>query len=296
MKLSVVVPTLNGQERLAASLDALTDRAAEAEVVVVNGPSADGTTGMVRDRDDVDVLVELSDRNLNVARNAGIEAASGEAVALLRHGQLVSESWADTVVDSLADDDVVTGPTTERATTERRRVRGREVTYFDGGNVAFATPLLERLDGFDEYLHTGGARDFAHRVAGMDYDVAFDRGMRTRNSQVSDGGRTPASDRDWRWKYRSLAYRLVKNYGLRPTVVRRVASHAARDGWTAAAGVVRGTTKPTAFAGGGRDVVGGAATGFSDGLVARARDRSARRNPHGLSKRADRAVARYDWR
>ena len=83
MDLSVVVPTLNGRDRLATSLDSLATHAPDAEVVVVNGPSADGTTGMVRDRDDVDVLVELSARTLNVARNAGIQAATGDAVAFL---------------------------------------------------------------------------------------------------------------------------------------------------------------------------------------------------------------------
>jgi len=43
-------------------------------------------------------------------------------------------------------------------------------------------------------------------------------------------------------------------------------------------------------------VISGIATGISDGLVSRARDRTPARNPHGISKRADRAVARYDWR
>ncbi|MFC6724652.1 glycosyltransferase family 2 protein, partial [Halobium palmae] len=95
MELSVVVPTLNGRDRLAASLDSLAARAPDAEVVVVNGPSADGTTGMVRERDDVDLLVELSDRTINVARNAGIEAASGDAVAFLGDDLGVEDGWVD---------------------------------------------------------------------------------------------------------------------------------------------------------------------------------------------------------
>jgi len=58
MQLSVVVPTLNGREELRVSPTRSPRRVPDAEVVVVNGPSADGTTGMVRDRPDVDVLVE----------------------------------------------------------------------------------------------------------------------------------------------------------------------------------------------------------------------------------------------
>ncbi|MFB6252219.1 MAG: glycosyltransferase family 2 protein [Halobellus sp.] len=300
MELSVVVPTLNGRDRLAATLDVLAANAPDAETVVVNGPSADGTTGMVRDRDDVDVLVEVSDRTLNVSRNAGLRAASGDAIAFLRHDLAIEETWIDAVRASLSRAPVVTGPVHETlpagmTTTEReaRQVRGREVTYFNGGNVAFRAPVLDELDGFDEYLETGGAQDAAHRLAGLDYEVAWETEMCVRTEYEADGGVT---DRDLGQKYRALAYRLVKNYGVRPTIVRRIASHAGSDGLSAARDVLAGEGTPTAWIGNGRDVLIGVATGCSDGLVARARDRSPSRNPHGCSKRADRAVAKYDRR
>jgi glycosyltransferase involved in cell wall biosynthesis len=300
MQLSVVVPTLNARDRLAATLDTLTARAPDAEVVVVNGPSADGTTGMVRDRADVDVLVEVSDRTLNVARNAGIRAASGDAIAFLRQDLAVEASWLDAITAGLERAPVTTGPVHETlpagmttTTPEHREIRGREVSYFNGGNVAFRAETLDRLDGFDEYLETGGARDAAHRLAALDRAVEWHSEMCVRTEYEADGGVT---SRDYGWKYRALAYRLVKNYGLRPTVFRRVVSRAGRDAVSAARDVVDGTAAPTEWFGTGRDVVGGIATGYSDGLVARVRDRSPTRNPHGCSKRADRAVARYDRR
>jgi glycosyltransferase involved in cell wall biosynthesis len=300
MQLSVVVPTLNGRDQLASGLDALTEHAPDAEVVVVNGPSADGTTGMVRKRNDVDVLVELSARTLNVARNAGIDAASGDVVALLRYDLAVESSWREALARGLGDADVVTGPTHQTLqagmTTEdpeRRSICGREVTYFNGGNVAFRRSVLDALDGFDEYLQTGGARDAAHRLAGLGYDVNWVPEMGVRREYEADGG---VQENDLGWKYRALTYRLVKNYGLRPTVVRRTLSHAARDAGTAAREVVAGSTPVTSWFASGKSVLGGLATGTSDGLVARARDRSETRNPHGRSKRTDRAVAVYDWR
>jgi hypothetical protein len=60
--------------------------------------------------------------------------------------------------------------------------------------------------------------------------------------------------------------------------------------------VLRGDLSPTEWFAGGRAVVTGTARGAIDGLVARARDRSLARNPHGVSDRSDRAVALYDWR
>ena len=325
MKLSVVVPTLNGRDQLAACLDALAAHAPDAEVVVVNGPSADGTTGMVRDRDDVDVLVEISDRTVNVARNAGIEVASGDAVALVDYDNRIDETWRDAVETGLADANVVTGPVqqeptadevTEAAeatgmpetaetpgtpetpeTPERRTIGGCEVTYFEGGNVVFGGSALRDLDGFDEYLHVGGARDASHRLAGMGHEVAWepDLGV-TREppaTTAADGGR---ETRDWGWKYRGLAYRLAKNYGVKPTVLGRAVSHAVSDAWSVARDVVHGEATPSSWAGNGRDVVVGMASGASDGMMARAKDRSPARNPNGISTRADRAVAKYDNR
>ncbi|WP_128904337.1 glycosyltransferase [Halorubrum amylolyticum] len=317
MDLSVVVPTLNGRDRLAACLDALAAHAPEAEVIVANGPSADGTTGMVRDRDDVDVLVEISDRTVNVARNAGIEVATGDAVALVDYDNRIAEGWLDAVRAGLDDADAVTGPVTPiepehaaddsetdtesddepRDGPERRAIAGTEVTYFEGGNVAFRREALRDLDGFDEYLHTGGARDAAHRLAQMGRAVTWREGMSVAKALPSptaaDGGR---SAREWGWKYRALAYRLLKNYGVRPSVVARAGTHAATDALGAAGDVLRGESTPSRWVATGRDVLLGLAGGSSDGLVARSRDRSPARNPNGISKRADRAVAKYDRR
>ena len=328
MDLTVVIPTLNGRDRLGACLDALTAHAPDAEVVVANGPSADGTTGMVRDRDDVDVLVEISDRTVNVARNAGIEVATGDVIALVDYDNRIDESWRDAVVDGLDVADVVTGPVTpiesrsadeteandhdgDRSATdhagerqmdsqdgpERRTIVGRNVTYFQGGNAVFRRETLRDLDGFDEYLHTGGARDTAHRLARMDHDVEWRDDLAVSKELPAptavDGGRTA---REWGWKYRALAYRLLKNYGIRPTVVARTGSHALKDAAGAAKDVVRGESTPSRWFATGRDVTVGLVGGSSDGLVARSRDRSPARNPNGISKRADRAVAKYDNR
>ncbi len=300
MQLSVVVPTLNGRDQLSSCLDQLTAIAPDAEVIVVNGPSADGTTGMVRDRADVDVLVEVSARTVNVARNAGIEVASGDIIAFVSDDLRVEDSWRTAIAEGLTKAPVVTGPTHRTVTggmttesPETRHISRRHVTYFSGNNVAFEADVLDALDGFDEYLETGGARDAAHRLAGMETPVAWEPSMSVRCEYEADGGHT---HRDWGWKYRALSYRLIKNYGVRPTVLRRTLSHAVGDAASTARDVISGNAQPTVWFGTGRDVVSGMATGFSDGLIARSRDREDSRNPHGISKRADRAVARYDWR
>ena len=292
-----MVPTLNGREELAGCLDALAERAPDAEIVVVNGPSADGTTGMVRARDDVDVLVELADRSVTVARNAGLDRATGDVVALVNQGLSVEDGWVETVRAGIEEYGAVTGPTHEQLTAgmtteskESRRIAGREVTYFNPGNVAFRRSVLDALDGYDEYLQIGSSRDIAHRLAHEGYEVGWDSGMCVSREFEADGG---IRERDWHWKYRSLSYRLVKNYGVRPTVARRVLGHAASDAVGALKGVVRGNTAPSRWFSTGRDVTGGVGIGSKDGLLARYRGGP---NPNGRSVRADRAVTVYDWR
>jgi len=310
MELSVVVTTLNGRERLTECLDALSEHT-ESEVVVVNGPSTDGTSGMVHGREDVDVLVELPERNINVSRNAGLAVASGDLVAFVDQDHRVEPAWETSLREGLVGADCVTGPTRRTVRggatgdePESRRIAGRQVSYFAGGNVAFTRETALSLDGFDEYLETGGARDAAHRLAAQERSVEWLPGMSVRGPYSADGGerdarQLPSADgeyRRWAWKYRSLAYRLAKNYGLRPTVVRRIAGHPLRDGASAGRSVLGGSVGPSEWIGGGVGISKSVLRGGKDGLAARFRDRTTTRNPNGLSMRRDRAVERHDWR
>lgn len=299
MELSVVVSTLNDREQLLSCLDALAERTPPStEVVVVNGPSSDGTTGVVRERTDVDVLVEISERNPNVSRNAGLRSVTGDVVAFLDGEYAIERGWYDAIDRSIANGtDVVTGPVTGGETEDDlespRTVAGRTVSHFDGDNAAFDRTVLDALDGFDEYLEVGGERDCAHRVAGLGFNIGWDGEMAARCEIGTDGGRT---DHDWGRTYRSRAYRLAKNYGPRPTVAGRLIGSALRDGFAGARGIVSGEETPTGWISDGAAVATNTVGGLRDGLRARWADRSARRNPHGLSMRHDRAVQVYDRR
>ncbi len=299
MELSVVVPTLNARDELTGCLDALAEHAPDAEVLVVNGPSADGTTGMIRERDDVDVLIELADRTINAARNAGIDRARGDAIALVNHTLSVTEQWFEAVRAGIQSNKVVTGPTLTLPDgrvvrdVERGTVAGRAITYLNAGNMAFQREVSERLDGFDEYLQIGGARDFAHRLAANSVEASWDEQMSVTRGVDADGGELEV-DRDW--KYRSLGYRLVKNYSLRPTVLGRLVGLALRDAGGELKAVSRGESRPSQWFGAGRDVVTNILGGCKDGLAARRQDDAPRRNPNGRSSRTDRAVTVYDWR
>ncbi|AGB15852.1 glycosyl transferase [Halovivax ruber XH-70] len=298
MKLSVVLSTLNNRERLCAALDELaTVLGADDEVIVVNGPSTDGTTGTIRARDDVDVLVEISERSQSVSRNAGLDHVRGDAVAFLDDACLVESGWRDGIETALsAGADVVTGPVTgnpdRSEVMEVFVVAGRAVTPIPGNNVAFSGPVLDCLDGFDEYLDPGSTVDCAHRLADGDFDVVSSGDMTVRWAGESPEGEAA----EWGKRYRSIGYRLAKNYGIHPAILARTLGRALLDGFDDARCVLRGETALTGWVRNGVDVTSNALVGLRDGLKARYRGDSPRRNPRGVSSRQDRAVQVYDRR
>ncbi|MFB6120402.1 MAG: glycosyltransferase family 2 protein [Halobacteriaceae archaeon] len=299
MELSVVVPTLNGRAHLEAALDAVATRAPHAEVVVVNGPSTDGTGGLVRSHEAPDRRVEVAERNPNVARNAGIEASTGDAVAFVGQASALEPGWTAGVREALGDGaDAVTGPVhhtvnggVTTATPERTRIARRDVTFFDAGNVALTRAALDALDGFDEYLSVGGARDVAHRLAALDRTVAWHADVAVLRAKTESPDRLADPDAPTRGvRYRCLAYCRAKNYGLRPSVATGTVQDAAEEAMSALRDVFAGEGRLSSWLGTGRDVLTNLARGAAAGLRARATDRSAAPNPHGVSSRRDRAV------
>ncbi|MFB6135093.1 MAG: glycosyltransferase family 2 protein [Halanaeroarchaeum sp.] len=301
MDLSVVVPTLNGREQLEGALDALSTHAPGAEVVVVNGPSADGSSGMVREHGAADLLLELSERNLNTARNAGIASATGEVLAFVSQDSQIEDGWLETIQSRIESGaDVLTGPVHRRVTggvtteeLESTAIGSRTVRYFDGGNVVFDRAVLDALDGFDQYLHTGGARDAAHRIAGAGFTVDWSPEMVVFREEADDVFHRVGTD-DMATilglKYRSLAYRLTKNYGVRVSSLWNALRHPIGEALDEAWNVLRGETEATEWLATGRSVTANIAMGGQDGLAARAADGPPRRNPHGVSAQPIRPV------
>ncbi|PSP62857.1 hypothetical protein BRC77_08735 [Halobacteriales archaeon QH_8_64_26] len=152
MDLSVVVPTLNGRTQLLRCLDALSAHAPTVEVIVVNGPSTDGTTGAVREREDVDVLVEIADRNLNVARNAGVENASGEWVAFVSDEYSIEPAWSEALGEAAREETLGTDS----------RLAGA-VDSIAGAGTALADATRSLTDRSKRLATRGGRRRVAVR-------------------------------------------------------------------------------------------------------------------------------------
>jgi hypothetical protein len=226
-------------------------------------------------------------------------------VAFVGQDTQIESGWTSAIAAAVADGaDAVTGPVHRRVeggvtteAVEQDTVAGREVTFFDGGNVAVTRDALDELDGFDEYLQTGAARDVAHRLAGMDREVAWAADACVLREEKDDVQHRLPEDTDespWGLKHRALAYRLTKNYGVTPHIVARIVKHALGDAGSVGADVARGDAELSEWAAAGAAVVPNVWRGGQDGVSARVADRTSRRNPNGVSARMDRVHARHD--
>ncbi len=102
--LSVIIPNWNGGKYLTTCLDALNRQSyPRIEVIVADNASTDGSQTLIQSNYPKVKLIQLSEnRGFTGACNAGIQAATGNFIALLNNDTEVDEGWAAAVVDAFA--------------------------------------------------------------------------------------------------------------------------------------------------------------------------------------------------
>jgi glycosyltransferase involved in cell wall biosynthesis len=106
--LSVVIPCHDEEQVIGDCLDRLVDQIAHIhEIVVVDNNSTDRTVDVVRDRarrcPQVRLITEAR-QGLVYARNTGLDAATGEAIARIDADTMVGPRWAADIVEFLRAD------------------------------------------------------------------------------------------------------------------------------------------------------------------------------------------------
>jgi glycosyltransferase involved in cell wall biosynthesis len=84
MKITVVIPAYNCEKWISRAIESVLQQSRPAdEVIVVDDGSTDSTAEMVRSFGDQVTLIQQENAGVSAARNAGIEAASGDWIAFL---------------------------------------------------------------------------------------------------------------------------------------------------------------------------------------------------------------------
>jgi glycosyltransferase involved in cell wall biosynthesis len=165
--LSVVVPTYHRPEQLARAVHSVTDQATNGHAVEVIIAVSDPRAG-----DDVAAADALASADARIrvvhasrpgpaaARNAGIEAARGEVLALLDDDCVAQPGWALAGLRALDAADLVQGrtlPISERRGWERSLWVDRITWLWESCNLFVHRSAVDRAGLFDEAWNPTGA-------------------------------------------------------------------------------------------------------------------------------------------
>src|SRR5262249_51250995 len=201
--ISIIVPVFNEAPLISRFLQHLREQAAEAEIIVADGESCDGTADLARDLCDQFVV---SKRNRAIQLNAGARAAHGDVLWFLHvDGEVPSDCLPE--IKRFMDDPKVAGG------------------FF---RIRLPSPVVYRLtDSFAHYagillrMRCGDHGIFCRRIAFLDVggfpevplmeDVEFFRRLQQRGRVICSPKRIMVSPR----RYETVGpFRLSAAYGL----------------------------------------------------------------------------------
>jgi glycogen(starch) synthase len=239
---SIIINTYNRAshlKRLLVSLPRLRD--VDFEVIVVNGPSTDGTARLLEQYQSHIKIAKCPSRNLSQSRNIGIAAAAGDIVAFIDDDALpADEYWLARYLQAFAADPdlrmgAAGGPVWHKDTYDpefdggatsdygfqvfNRSPQGHEpldelrwVSRVPGGNCAYRRSALVQIGGFDEYYtYYLDETDVCVRLARAGFRIAHLPDNPIRHYSAPSGIRTSPYDRNWRIITRSDTYFALKN-------------------------------------------------------------------------------------
>jgi hypothetical protein len=179
MKVRVVIPTLDGRERLLRALDSLRGQVAPEEIVVVDNASSDGTAEAVATaHPGVGVLRNERNLGFGAAINRAALELEGDVLVLVNNDVVCEAGFVERIVEPFADTSVgmVAGVLLQSAAPDRVDSAGIELDVtlgsWDhlwnrsasalagarvpvgpcGGAAAYRLPAFQELGGFDEEL------------------------------------------------------------------------------------------------------------------------------------------------
>jgi len=171
MKLSFVIPAHNEENYVGnciASIQTELERSSkEAEIIVINNASTDGTAEAAKKHKNVRVIDEPN-KGLVHARQRGLKEASGDLLAYLDADCILNEGWIEAVFEEFRDSSVValSGPRHYYDMPKFKKLLADHGWWF--------APITYRIVG---YMILGGnfvaRRDVLERMGGFNTDIKF---------------------------------------------------------------------------------------------------------------------------
>lgn len=243
---SIVICTYNRRADLERCLDYLVYQTSPGfEVVVVDGPSTDGTKEMLEQYADRVKVVHNPERNLSISRNLGADAAAGDVVAYIDDDAIPFADWVQKVLDDFNGrplttaglggatyfagslkfqvEDVAFNRFAEALPNVDSRQIGKDgwVRSLLGTNTAFSRKHLRSVGGFDEqYDYFLDESDLTFRMQRAGLLVAYDPDLLLRHEFARSENRQTRHTFNWTSICKNTAYFTALYSGLRETALR----------------------------------------------------------------------------
>jgi len=199
-KVSIVINTDGRCKPLATCLESLRYlRYPHFEVVVVAGPTRDGTHELCESWGDAIKFGRCPVRNLSISRNIGIAMAAGDIVAYIDDDAVPEPEWLDDVVPAFADDEVgVAGGFLHDHTGKTYQWTYGTVNRLGSANTTWTRPTPEFNFPFSfNFPHVIGANSIFRRsalmhVGGFDEEFEYFLDETDVTARILDQGWTVA--------------------------------------------------------------------------------------------------------
>ena len=242
MKISLVINTYNRMHTLPNTLDALQYlRYPDLEVIVVDGPSTDGTLSYLNDNWKGKVkIATCPEANLSMSRNIGIDQASGDIVAFIDDDGIPEPDWLNELSHAYIDRTVgaaggfvrnhtgvefqtryiVSGRNGESevllnhpADVPHAKAGAFKVPGMIGVNSSFRRSVLHEVGGFDEqYAYFLDETDVIFRMVDAGYDIKMMPSAEVHHKYAPSHIRNEKGiARTWLTIARSTAYFCLQN-------------------------------------------------------------------------------------
>jgi glycosyltransferase involved in cell wall biosynthesis len=171
-RISVIIPTFNGETTIAEAIASVRSAGIDIEVVVVNDGSTDRTMEVLASLSGITV-VHQPNAGPSAARNAGLEHATGSRIAFLDDDDVAMEGRLATLSAMLDDEPsalVALGRSAFRVENEESRPSEPLLMYHLGAAL-FRREYFERFGTFDTALRASEDVDLFMR--GLDAGERF---------------------------------------------------------------------------------------------------------------------------
>lgn len=198
MDVSIVIPNYNGKEILRENLPKIFDAVGDAEIIVVDDASTDGSLEVLGSfKEEIKVIKNEKNLGFSLTVNRGVKQAKGEVIILLNTDVVPEKDFLNPLLYHFSDNNIFAVGCMDKSIENGKIIlRGRGIgcwkkgffvhargevdktntLWVSGGSGAFRRSIWEKLGGFDELYSPFYWEDIdlSYRAIKSGYKILFE--------------------------------------------------------------------------------------------------------------------------